>query len=237
MGICDLEGVVRNAQQEAWLAERRARAEQQNALRSLVGLPAVAPDTIAPSFGPSIYCRTLARLAGWLSPEELQAREQRQDSVARVVTGQLGRPARPIIVPGTAPQGHISQLRVHRDRARAARVREAVYSVELNKKYAIPAACIVFVLVAIPIAIRFPRGGVGLVISASLAVFLVYYVFLIAGETLANRLIVAPFWVMWAPNVIMGLLGTGGLWWIAREGTAAGGWRRRLPRQRRASAE
>ena len=115
-----------------------------------------------------------------------------------------------------------SEINVYQDRARATRGRESVYLVELHKKYAIPAACIVFVLVAIPIAIRFPRGGVGLCIGASMAVFMIYYVFLIAGESLANRLIVAPALVMWAPNMIFGLLGTGALWWVSREGTARG---------------
>ena len=60
------------------------------------------------------------------------------------------------------------------------------YDVEIHKKFALAAACIVFVLLGAPIALRFPRGGVGLVIGVSLVVFALYYVGLIAGESLAN---------------------------------------------------
>ena len=39
-------------------------------------------------------------------------------------------------------------------------------------------------------ALRFPRGGMGLVIGGGLVVFSIYYVGLIAGESLGNRGIV-----------------------------------------------
>ena len=221
MGICDLEGVVLKAREQAWLAESRATTERTNGLRSLVGLPALQSDTTPPSLAPSVYCRMLTQLAGWFGTAELRAQEQHKDSVTRVLVGEVSRPSRDAMLSRTASR-RISEINVYQDRARAARGRESVYLVELHKKYAIPAACIVFVLAAIPIAIRFPHGGVGLCIGASMAVFLIYYVFLIAGESLANRLIVAPALVMWAPNMIFGLLGTGALWWVSREGTARG---------------
>ena len=77
------------------------------------------------------------------------------------------------------------------------------YGVEIHKKFALSAACIVFVLIGAPIALRFPRGGVGLVIGVSLVVFAIYYVGLIAGESLADRAFLTPFWAMWAANVIL----------------------------------
>ena len=87
--------------------------------------------------------------------------------------------------------------------------------VEIHKKFALSAACIVFVLIGAPIALRFPRGGVGLVIGVSLGVFAIYYVGLIAGESLADRAFLTPFWAMWAANVIL----TGvGLLLLARMG-------------------
>ena len=77
------------------------------------------------------------------------------------------------------------------------------YGVEIHKKFSLSAACIVFVLIGAPIALRFPRGGVGLVIGVSLVVFAIYYVGLIAGESLADRAFLTPFWAMWAANVIL----------------------------------
>ena len=61
------------------------------------------------------------------------------------------------------------------------------YEIEIHKKFSLAAACIVFVLLGAPIALRFPRGGVGLVIGVSLVVFALYYVGLIGGESLANK--------------------------------------------------
>jgi lipopolysaccharide export system permease protein len=65
----------------------------------------------------------------------------------------------------------------------------------------------VFVLVGAPLALRFPRGGVGLVIGASFFVFAVYYVGLIGGESLANKNIISPFWAMWLANIIFLMAG------------------------------
>jgi lipopolysaccharide export system permease protein len=81
------------------------------------------------------------------------------------------------------------------------------YLVEIHKKFSLAVACVVFVLVGAPIALRFPRGGVGLVIGVSLGIFALYYVGLIGGEALADRSIISPFWGMWGANVIMAVLG------------------------------
>ncbi len=80
-------------------------------------------------------------------------------------------------------------------------------AVELHKKFAISVACTIFVLVGAPIALRFPRGGVGLVIGVSLVIFGIYYIGLIAGESLANENIVSPFLSMWAANILLTIVG------------------------------
>jgi lipopolysaccharide export system permease protein len=107
---------------------------------------------------------------------------------------------------------------------RAARQRAAIYEVEIHKKLAIATACLVFALVGVPIGLRFPRGGVGLVIGTSLTVFTIYYIGLIGGEELGDRLIVSPFLAMWTPNIVFTLFGLLGLAAVRREsGTARGG--------------
>jgi len=88
-------------------------------------------------------------------------------------------------------------------------------AVELHKKFAISVACTVFVLVGAPIALRFPRGGVGLVIGVSLVIFGIYYIGLIAGEALADRNVLTPFWAMWAANILLTIVG---LFLLARMG-------------------
>jgi lipopolysaccharide export system permease protein len=81
------------------------------------------------------------------------------------------------------------------------------YDVEIHKKFALGVACVVFVLLGAPIALRFPRGGVGLVIGVSLFVFAAYYSFLIAGEELASRGLLPPWLSMWAANALFAAVG------------------------------
>jgi len=104
-------------------------------------------------------------------------------------------------------------------RARTKQLQMNSYEVEYQKKLAIPFACVVFVLIGAPLAVRFPRGGIGMVIAISLGVFAIYYVGLIGGEKLADTGMVDPFWSMWAPNAIFLLLG---LWGMSRIGHEAG---------------
>lgn len=96
-------------------------------------------------------------------------------------------------------------------------------AVELHKKFAISVACFVFVLVGAPIALRFPRGGVGLVIGASLVIFGIYYVGLIAGEALADRALLTPFWAMWAANILLTIAGLVLLLRMGRESATSRG--------------
>jgi lipopolysaccharide export system permease protein len=83
------------------------------------------------------------------------------------------------------------------------RLRAIKYRVEIHKKWAISFACFVFVLLGAPLALRFPRGGVGLVITASVVVFAIFWAFLIGGEALADRGILGPALSMWAPNLLL----------------------------------
>lgn len=100
------------------------------------------------------------------------------------------------------------------------------YDVEYHKKFSIPFACIVFILVGAPISVRYPRGGVGMVIAVSLTVFTIYYMGLIGGESLGDEGLASPGWAMWAPNVLFLLLALWGLARISREAATAagGGW-------------
>ena len=72
--------------------------------------------------------------------------------------------------------------------------------VEIHKKYALSFACVVFVLLGAPLAMRYPRGGLGLVIAASSGIFAVSWMGLIGGENLADRGIAPPWVAMWAPT-------------------------------------
>jgi lipopolysaccharide export system permease protein len=86
------------------------------------------------------------------------------------------------------------------------RKRIAGLSVEIHKKFSLPAACIVFVLIGAPLGMRVRRAGPG-VAFVSVAFFLFYYLCLVGGEELANRLLLPPWLAMWLPNLVLGGLG------------------------------
>ncbi len=98
------------------------------------------------------------------------------------------------------------------------------FLVEIHKKYAISMACFSFVLIGVALALRFPRGGMGLVIGGGSAIFAIFYVGLVGGEALADRGFVSPAIAMWGPNVIVMATGIIGLIRVNREfGSTRGG--------------
>jgi len=119
-----------------------------------------------------------------------------------------------------------NEIRAFTNRAEDLQRRIDQYRVEYHKKYAIPFACIIFVLIGAPLAVRFPRGGAGMVIAISLTIFGIYYISLIGGESLGDDGIIAPFVGPWAPNIGFGLLALWGLSRIGRETatTRGGDW-------------
>lgn len=135
---------------------------------------------------------------------------------------------RPNVSPGVPPtsdpairKARIAEARMRLDMQTTARNR---YEIEIHKKFSLAAACLIFVILGAPIAVRFPRGGVGLVIGVSLLVFALYYVGLIGGEALANKGILPPFWAMWGTNVILTAVGLVLLLRMGKEsGSARGG--------------
>jgi lipopolysaccharide export system permease protein len=91
------------------------------------------------------------------------------------------------------------------------------YEVEIHKKFSIPFSCIIFVLLGAPLAIRSGKRGMTMSISFSILFFLVYYVFLITGEKLADRGLLEPWLAMWMPNIVLFAAAFLLLWSTVRE--------------------
>lgn len=85
--------------------------------------------------------------------------------------------------------------------------RQAQYLVEIHKKFSTSFACLVFILIGAPLGIMARKGGIGTGIIYSLAFFVIFWVCLIGGENLADRLVLPPALAMWAPNIIIGVFG------------------------------
>lgn len=148
-------------------------------------------------------------------------------------TARAVRPVTPVAAPRPVTTPGADSAEMYRFKARLADAEDQVsmhaktrdkYLVEIHKKFSLAITCVVFVLIGAPIALRFPRGGVGLVIGVSLSIFALYYVGLIGGEALADRSIITPFWGMWGANVILAAVGILMTARMGREGeTARGG--------------
>src|SRR5947208_9056536 len=231
MSTCEMQEAVDAARRDVESAAGEARLVIENDLRRRAGLAPLPPSTPAhprDAKPPGPYCRALQRLAAWLLPAEAGAQTPRPTSRGvpkppRPLPPSAGGPS-PITPPYVAaalitPGGGVSE----QQRLRGAQERAAAYEVEIQKKAAIAVACLVFALVGAPIALRFQRGGVGLVLGVSVAVFTVYYIGLIGGEELGDRLILSPFLAMWTPNLIFATAGLLGLWRIRKPGSSPHG--------------
>ncbi|MDD2890789.1 MAG: LptF/LptG family permease [bacterium] len=84
-----------------------------------------------------------------------------------------------------------------------------IYSmlVEYHKKYSIPAASFIFILLGCPLAIRVKKRGVGVGFGLPLLFFIFYYVCLVGGESLGDRGVVQPWIAMWFANAALLIIG------------------------------
>jgi len=102
-------------------------------------------------------------------------------------------------------------------------LRRRLASIELNKRLAIPFACTVFALLALPLGVGTGSGGRGRGFVVSIAVVLVYYLVGNQGEMLAIEGRVAPWIGIWLPNIVLtivalALMGRMGRWLGERDG-------------------
>jgi len=207
---CDLTARVKRttARAAAWLVPSLYAASQGQATPAVTAQPSPATGQGAPPQSPPPIPATVVPV------DSIRARAE---GALSAVAPQVTRGAMTLPV---ALSGAIDNAKVRmRDNQRFVNMN----AVELHKKFAISVACVVFVLVGAPIALRFPRGGVGLVIGVSLVIFGIYYVGLIAGESLGNPGIVSPFWAMWAANILLTIVGIFLLARMGREGATTRG--------------
>jgi lipopolysaccharide export system permease protein len=104
----------------------------------------------------------------------------------------------------------------------------AQYWVEIHKKFSIPVACLVFVLVGAPLGIMARKGGIGTGVIYSLFFFILYWACLIGGENLADKLYITPAMAMWSPNLVIGLGGLLLTWKMSRDNYSGNTWFTRL---------
>jgi len=228
MNTCELLGVVDSATWESRSANAERDRLTRDDLRILLGLGPNPPPE--PSGPPGPHRKGYCALYGALG--RVMARETAPDTApAQAATVDAPVPiALPAPAAGAPPApakpalSDIARVATQRERASLGSQRAARYLVEVHKKWALAMACFPFVLLAVSLALRFPRGGMGLVIGGAMFVYSVFYVGLTAGESLADRKVISPVVAMWGPNVLLLAIAVVGLVSVHREsGSTRGG--------------
>lgn len=148
--------------------------------------------------------REAVEIALGLSPDEARSATSAPDIEQEGV----------LLAPLTLASSAAGEMRIHRARWDVFRLARARDLVEIHKKYAIAAACVIFILLGPPLAIRFPRGGAGMVIAASVLVFCIYWIGLIGGERFADQGQVDPIVAMWVSNAVLLSIAVTLLWGV-----------------------
>ncbi len=91
------------------------------------------------------------------------------------------------------------------------------YLVELHKKFSIPFASIIFILIGAPLGMMARKGGFAVSMAFSLGFFIIYWMFLIGGEEFADRGLLSPVLSMWLPNIVLGIFGILICYWQSLE--------------------
>jgi lipopolysaccharide export LptBFGC system permease protein LptF len=79
--------------------------------------------------------------------------------------------------------------------------------VSLHHRFATPAACLVFITLGVPLAIRIRRSGRGISLGLTTALAFIYYSVMVFGHGMGKTGIIPPFWGAWLPNLLLGSVG------------------------------
>lgn len=88
---------------------------------------------------------------------------------------------------------------------------------EVHKKFALPAACLVFGLIGLPLGIVNRRGGRAAGFAVSIGIVLIYYALLATGEARAIEGRMSPGLAMWLPNLLLVAFGAYALLRVRRD--------------------
>lgn len=75
-------------------------------------------------------------------------------------------------------------------------------ALEIHRRFALPFACIIFAIVAMPLGIQNRRSGKAAGFTFSIATILVYYVIQSIGESLGEKELLHPAAAIWLPNIL-----------------------------------
>jgi lipopolysaccharide export system permease protein len=223
MTVCEMQAAQDRARREHAVARKEFLAKKAALEKAKYMLSKTTNETrTSPPWDVglgSLYCKAIALFI----PKKAHAQVPQPQPSRLATKPVMAKPdSARALAPAATPQD-MGQLEGLRMKLEDSATLMNAYGVEIHKKFALAVACFVFVLLGAPIALRFPRGGVGLTIGVSLFVFALYYICLIAGESIAKRGSMPAVVSMWMANVIFGLIALWMLSKMGREGSTARG--------------
>ena len=125
------------------------------------------------------------------------------------------------VFPRTGPQrGYrelsVAQLQDEADRMTAAGLSPHRPVMEIHRKFSIPVACLVFILIALGLGVTSRKDGKLASFALGTGVIFAYYVIMYGAEAMAKGALVSPQLAMWLPNILLGLFGVGLVVWRSR---------------------
>ena len=183
--------------------EKRAVLELENGLAYAGPLLPAGEDTLT----------SFERLEEEIDIEGLSASVSRGKRVREKDIGELLRDLRTLESGLPAGPAESRQIRAHR--------------IEIHKKLALPAACLVFALLGLPLGVMTGRAGRTGGFSLAVVIILLYYALITAGEEAAMDGRLPAGLAMWGPDI---LLSFAGAWLVVRSSRRAALFRPRAPR-------
>jgi len=107
------------------------------------------------------------------------------------------------------------------------------FLIELHKRFAYPAACLVLMLVGVPLGVTSRRGGKSSALVATIALVVVYYSLTLIGIALGRQNWIPAFLAVWMANLLFTAGGIFLLWQMASGGgflAAIASWTSRSPK-------
>ena len=125
------------------------------------------------------------------------------------------------VFPRTGPQRglrelSVPQLRDEIDQLTAAGLSPHEPIMEIQQKYSIPVACLIFAVIGLALGVTSRRDGKLASFALGGGVVFSYYIIMYGARAMAKGQLVMPQLAMWLPNVILGIGGVALLLWRSR---------------------
>ena len=107
------------------------------------------------------------------------------------------------------------------------------YLIEMYNRFALPMACVVLMLLGVPLGVNSRRGGKSAGIVFTILLVFVYYILSLTGIALGHQSGLPAFIAVWAANILFAAAGIFLLWQMATGGqilSAMAAWASRLPK-------